>query len=249
MRYADYLVHYNHNHDKLGRFARSVKIRKEFSKKHPLDIKENRNERKEYSKSGIKRGLFKDTIREGSSVYRYSSTSKETIDGRRKYASLTKTDRKVYKKDALNNVLSNKGNEVYLYQLQTTKKLKVAKGEKVTKDLIKRYGDKEVRQAYKDISKVNLRTNYHKLQKELRDPKNENHWMYDDLTKKSERVSKFVHKKLYDEKVSNEVYERYRNKGYDAIVDPEDYLDGYYYPVVLLNPDGTVRKKKVRKIR
>ena len=248
-RYSPFLAHYNHNHDSLGRFARNAKIRYEFSKSYPLDVAENLNEKREYHNYGVRKGLFSsDKIKKDSKIYRYSSNKNESIDGR-KYALITNTDKKMYKRDALANALSNKGKDVYLYELKNEKKLKIVKGERATKDIIKKYGDKEVKDAYKNVKNLNLRNNYHKLQTELRDPNNKKHWMYESVTSDQDKVVSFLHEKLYDTTTSSEIFDYYVKKGYDAMVDPEDYSDGYYYPIVLFKPEKSVKRTSVRKIR
>ena len=52
-----------------------------------------------------------------------------------------------------------------------------------------------------------------------------------------------------NEKINSEVCNYYAKKGYDAIVDAEDYLGGFEYPIVLLDPSKSVKVKSVRKLK
>lgn len=244
---TNFFSHYNHNHDKLGRFARSAKVHMEFLKKNPLDREAKKDKKNEYRKSGVHEGFRKDQIKKGSTFYRYSSTDNETKSGR-KYASVTDYDKNYYKLDALNKRLSNKGRNVYLYELEATKNLKVAKGRKVLERLVDQYGDTEVRNAHKEVNRLKTWDNYQKIFNGLDDHTNDKYWIYDRVSKNNEKVNRFVHDTLYDKNISEEVFKYYRDKGYDAIVDPEDYLDGYYYPMILLNPESSTSKKRVKKI-
>lgn len=224
-------------------------LKKEFRRISTMDRDEIKNEKAEVKAAGVKKGLFRDSLAKGSTIYRYTSKSNEPIDERRKYVSITPTDRDVYKKDALANALSNKGESIYLNEYVSQNKLKIAKAENVTKDIIKKYGDKHINDVYKETRLANARTGYHKLNKELRDPSNPNHWMYEHVTKNQEELNRFLHKNLYDKKTSQEILNKYKRKGYDAIVDPEDYSDAYYYPLIILNPSKSLKMKRTNKVR
>lgn len=225
-------------------------IRKEFSKKNRIvsDKIDARNEQKELRNAGIKRGLLNDHIKKGATINRYSDKENEQYGDKRIYGSLTNIDRVMYGKSAAHNALSATGESIYLHELTSSKKLKVAKGEKVIKDLVKTYGDKEVKDAYLLSKQVNLRKNYYKLNRKIADPENANHWMYDHVMNNQRKLSSFLHNTLYDSSKSKEFYSKYSKKKYDAVVDPEDYSDGFIYPVIALNPGKSVKKKRTLKL-
>ena len=81
---TNFFSHYNHNHDKLGRFARSAKVHMEFLKKNPLDREAKKDKKNEYRKSGVHEGFRKDQIKKGSTFYRYSSALKKREEELRK---------------------------------------------------------------------------------------------------------------------------------------------------------------------
>ena len=62
-------------------------------------------------------------------------------------------------------------------------------------------------------------------------------------------VSEFVYNVMNDSKKSNKILTSYQKKGYDAIVDPYDYMAAMDYPVVLLNPKSSTSKVSSNKLR
>jgi len=224
-------------------------LKKEFSRQSEKDKEETKNEKRELHSAGIHKGIFNDYLEKDKSLYRYSSTDKESLDNRRKYVSVTETDRRVYKNDAEANALSNKGKDVYLYEYTSKERIKIARAEKFIKDAIREYGDDDVKEAWKQTKIANVRKHYHKLNSELKDPSNNKRWMFDHAADNQEKVSKFLHDVLYDPEKSKKFYDKYYKKGYRAIVDPEDYSSGYYYPLIVLNPKESMVTKKVKRVR
>lgn len=223
-------------------------IRKTLGKPtNQKDIEDISRRKKQYEEAGLKRGLFYDKLKKGSTIYRYSDTDKESLDSKRKYGSITDNDRQIYGLDAGAQGLSNKGSDVYRYDLATQRDLKVAKPKNVASYIVNKYGDDEVKKDFKLYEQSKIYDNYFKIVQELRKPENENHWMYDTIQKSQQSVENFLHSRMYDEKISSEIVERYAKKGYDILGDPEDYVYGYDYPMIIMNPKSSVKIKSVKK--
>lgn len=97
-----------------------------------------------YSKNG------EDYIKKGASLYRLSS-SKEKLDSRRKYASVTSTDRGQYQSMSEDLPGSDGAPARYEYEYQAKKNLKVASPDKVREYVLSKYGDTTVKEAIAEL--------------------------------------------------------------------------------------------------
>lgn len=284
---SEYLIHYGVPHGKgptgrgSGRYpwgfrkskesltpAKKRRIKKIYSKERRIsyDQKLADQEKSSIAKSGIKKGKNgDDIISKGTVLGRLSDSNKESLD-RRKYVYVTKTDERPYKEMAKESALGFKNaKNIYNYRLEAISDLKVASGEKVTKRIISKYGDKSLKKAYKEYLTYDLRNNSGKtfalsntnpdnklaniLKKQLGDYKDDR-WAGEYAKKVKNDVYSGINKILYsNEKINSDICKYYARKGYDAIVDAEDYTGGFEYPIILLKPEKSVRVKSVRRLK
>ena len=204
-----------------------------------------------------------DVIRKGTVFRRVSDTDKEDLS-RRKYVSLTNQDAKEYRDLMANGLLGTaKPKNIYEYRLEAMSDLTVATGQQVIGKLLKEYGSKSFARTYAEYERLDLRNNRYKtygltaegntkltenIQRELGDSTKEK-WAGLHARRVEQKTRNEVHKLLYkNQKISSEMRDYYAKKGYDAIVDMEDYLDGFDYPLILLTPSNSVTVKSVRKV-
>lgn len=205
-----------------------------------------------------------DVIKKGTVLYRFSNDKNESMD-KRKYAYITKADGKFYNDMMREGKLGTKKvNEIYKYKLEAVDDLKVASGEKVAKYVINKYGDKTLKQAYKDFVSLDVQNNVRKMftlissdvpeyseymQKHLGQYAHDK-FAGDYVNDIRNTVQKGINNLLYkSESINSDVCQYYAKKGYDAIVDVEDQLIFAQYPVIILNPEKSTRVTNVRKLK
>lgn len=248
--------------------AGKLRLREIYSDRNMLtsDKKMVNQREKAIEKSGVKHiDDETDVIAKGTVLNRVSGVQNESLDGR-KYASVTNNDSSIYR-DLLKRGFSfgsGKQENVFNYRLEAVHDLTVANGKAVTEKFLADYGNQKLRNLYKEYTDLNLKDNYYKtlglteqgdaefnsrLRRQLKKDADET-WAgkYADKVKKD--FFSETHKLLYSNtKINSDVCKYYADKGYDAIVDIEDYLGGFDYPIILLNPEKSVKKKSVRKIK
>ena len=207
-----------------------------------------------------------DTIQMGTIVNRLSCMNNEVIDQRRKYVAVTNNDVKVYR-----NVMKHGGSfgngvltTIYNYRMEILYDLKVASFNNVIQKILKDYGSKEIKDLYKEYKSLNLRDNYYKTvalnsegstdfqNKILNQMKigKEDKWAGEYAFNIKNKLVKNINDILHhNNNVNTKICDYYESNGYDAIVDAEDYIGGFDYPVILLNPLNSVRLLSIRKIK
>lgn len=202
--------------------------------------------------AGVEVGKQYDVIKKGTTLGRFSSSEKEAIDSKRKYAFVTDDDRYEYLMWAKTGNLGFKAGNFYEYKLTAKKDLKVAKGEDIVNFLLDRYSDyipketirdyntfKEVQQMAPGLGIGNI-TN--KKDQEF----------YKNAVKGRMAVNRIVNSALCKENdLSSTVMDHFKKLGYDAVVDAEDTsvtkLGGMDYPVILLDPKSSIKLKSVER--
>lgn len=195
-------------------------------------------------------------IPKGTNVYRITN-SDEKIDSYRKYGSITKNDRESYRRltdkatiwrehgDKLTGELPldySKPISEYIYE--TKKDLRVVSGKKVVDDLLDKYGNISIDD--KNTLKRFIHTEYQQV---MTSPDT-------DYKIKSKYYSEFnkahglINLLMKDH--GQDLMTNYKQEGYDAMIDYEDWLLGYQYPVIFLNPTDSltlVKKENINKER
>lgn len=173
-------------------------------------------------------------LKKGSSVYRYSN-KKESGSLEGSYAFVKDDDAIEYLINSKNAQLGFKDyNEILMTKISVLDEAKVRRGADTVKDIVDKIGDVKVEKAYNTLLKAGYmddrknRYDRYKIwskNKETRDARN--------------TLGGSMHRYLYDKKTSKDTrktqLDEYKKQGYDAIVDPEDFIWNYEIPMVLLN--------------
>ena len=268
---SNYLEHYGKGHDDnppgrgSGRYPwGSGKNPKQHEEDLKNDIREHyrKNAKNANIEKGYQKRRFKtvgldtsnpkyDLLKTGSTIQRYSSNNSETLDSR-KYVWLTSADREAYKDAFLAGALGNKDKTkgAFRYELKAKKDIKIAKADEVEKYIVNKYADagqkimydflKEIDSANGYITTWRLNTSKDEYQKK----------MGEYVTKGRNVTQQFFN----DHMMSNpgqmkDVMDHFYKLGYDAIVDPEDSIAGFSYPMILIKPEESVTIDKVHRVR
>ena len=225
---------------------------------------------------GIK-SIDKDTdlIPKGAVFHRVTDAD-EKISNQRKYVSILNVDNETYEEFGRYGELGDGLEKRTVLEMESTKPLKVATQEKVKAELDRLIGDRtgymymndfvadrgraEAERLMKDYGNIQLKDflvdratafTYSSVsgklsEKELKKDK----WISDYLTTGSDIVLSASNRVLSgSDPKSKEFYKSLKDQGYDAFVDYNDYFPGTMnYPLVLMNPSESVKKKNVRKI-
>lgn len=195
--------------------------------------------RKRYSETiDIKRDRMQmDTIKEGTTINRVANVG-ETLDSKRKYVSITPRDKKTYESDMMEGMLGGDINKSFgAYEYKANKDLKVASGKDVTEYAINKYGDKITKQLYRALESLGYMDTYMFFDRDTEAGK--------EIDEVQSQLSSAVRNIM--EKNINDVANTYIKKGYDAMVDIEDW--GYAdFPLVVLNPENSLTLEKYTKI-
>lgn len=192
------------------------------------------NTQESLNRAGIDTTNF--TVKKGSKIYRIANSG-EPIDSKRKYVSITPEDKRGYRSTAelLPMDLSKSVSE-YTYEL--TKKLKSKDPETHLKEILNKYGDKRMDNLLEVYSKYGGIGYDQKKQKGV----NEHNFM--------RNVEKEIGQKFKNIMETNmdDIIKDLRKQGYNSFIDPEDYFSVYEYPIVVFDPNKTMRLIKEDKI-
>jgi hypothetical protein len=225
-----------------GRIKYKEIISSQNIKKQDLEAKESDKKHLQKTPSivtNVSKGT--DIIKKGTQIYRIGNSG-ESIDRKRKYVSITDYDRGTYS-GSWEYLPLDMNKNVSEYTYSAKKKLTVANGKNVADYIVKKYGDKSMKECVQDLEKSHMgKYPYYLPPKEAKKYK----WAIDYNKSMREKGHKFIKEQM--KKHSDEIVEHYIKKKYDAIVDPEDYLSLYAeYPVIILNPSKSLKMKKENK--
>ena len=203
--------------------------------------------RQSLESSGVKIGDEYDVIPKGTSIGRFSSHD-EGIDSKRKYAFVTHEDEESYAFWIKTGQLLTDSADKYQLYMDAKKDIKVAKGKEVV-DYLLASMESGVGSDNETLKQMKAFIDANEIAPGLRQM---------DTSKLSNKDKQFVQyldngRKIYrkintaaiakDSPVSDAVFNHFKSKGYDAIVDMEDVLGGVEYPIILLNPKESVTLK------
>ena len=200
-----------------------------------LDLYGDLNTGRNASKEGI--------IKKGTIAYRVSSGN-ESLDSKRKYASLTKEGRDFYQEAYVEGMLNNTENHsdnMVNSEYKAVRDLKIANSREVGNYIASMHPEKikmkELNNYINDFYDV-MDSNYI--------PKtNKEREAIDYINKARHYLNKENTKIMGEELNNNPVFEHFRKLGYDAI---SDVIDGgverSHAPVIFLNPKDSLEKVK-----
>lgn len=197
-----------------------------------------RNTKYQVKDAGVHIGRKYDKIKKGSKLQRLAD-DQDVIGDRRKYVSILPEDNKEYE-TIFDELGIQNLDKAMNYTLATTKDLKVAKGKDVAEYILDRYGSNDIKSAFKltiDAEYVPV-IKYENLK--TQEDKDFIGALKESTTRAQKEVNKFFAGKLYkDVDTSTAVLNHYKDLGYDAVIDVEDW--GYTdYPLILLDPKNSV---------
>lgn len=233
---------------------REEKLRKEIQEYYKKNPK-NANIEKGYQKRRLRQAGVDtsnpkyDVIKAGSSIGRYSSNPKESLDNR-KYVWLTSVDREAYKDAAsFGGLGANKDDKIYRYELKAKRDIKVAKAEDVSRYIMSQYHDIGVKYMHDFINSIDHNNAWITTRNLRRSKDVHEKTMGQYVFKGQQLIADFFHTKVFSNpKGMDDLINHFKSEGYDAIVDPEDEVLNYSYPVILLKPDEVVESTKVHRV-
>ena len=206
-----------------------------------------------------------DYLKKGTVVGRIAGAD-DAIDDKRKYVYLTDRDRDEYIGFAYDGMLGAKG-DLTEFEYKLKKDIKIANAKTVLDHMLDKYGDTLVKDLsdFDDYREEALKENHYKLDEKTRvkdiigqeypyydkvykvlyntHDKPYERWAEDRIHAGMELASDFMRDRFFkNEKISGEIVKHFRDKGYDAMVDIEDYRVLTEYPMIMLNPADSLKK-------
>ena len=164
-------------------------------------------------------------LKENTSITRYTTHKRDFG----KYMSFTKNDSERYENDGIAGNLNFKVHKsLYKQKIRNLSPLKIKNGESIVEDIVNRIGDTDLNVAFNYLKENNhyYLSGGEKYRRGIKNGKNK-------YFKNQAKVAKALNK--YMKTNFSEVLKEYRDKGYDAIVDPEDATWNYDMPIIMLN--------------
>lgn len=181
-------------------------------------------------------------LKKGEKVYRYSN-KKEKGSTYGTYAFRTLSDTNEYYVDSKNVRLGFQNyKKIFMTEISVLDDARIRRGRDTVKDIVDKIADTKVSDAFKTLDEIGFlddsKTAYERS-------------IIWEKTKESKQARKTLgsalNKYLYKKETSGDTREKqlqeYVKNGYDAIVDPEDFIWNYEMPMILLNND---KFKRVR---
>ena len=180
------------------------------------------------------------------------------------YVSQTKHDRDIYQEDAILGKLGFKeADKVFEMRIEAIEPITIASGKQAMEYMVEDiktsiwYSELREKRSEKKLQYDNPDKKILDTYEKLRDSgfydtfNPDERWeaarraLGNDTDKVVELRNDLAHR-VHEVTIRNEAFfEYFRDKGYDAIIDPEDYTYNYESPMIILNPD----KFKIRDVR
>lgn len=194
----------------------------------------------------------------GSKLYRIADAT-DQVDDKRKYVSATENDKERYDETFIKGFLAlHKRDTATEFQYKGNKDIRIADADDVLSYVVDKYGGKREKQLLADVRRAEQ---FMDVLKELNvtrlgtaadvavanylantAPMELRSFVKSQLWDGSSAKGK----KVYADNKQSEILGHYRDLGYDAIVDVEDYLSGYEYPMIMIDPKKSISTKQKR---
>lgn len=191
-----------------------------------------------------------DLLPKGAILGRYSSSNTEDLKDR-KYVYITNSDKEAYKDAYLSGALGNINRQTtgFRYDLKAKKDIKIAKADDVERYVLNKYADEGQKLMYDFLKEIDAANGYittWRLNTSLNKYDNK---MGAYVKKGKQAMQDFFNDHMMSNpKQMKQILNHFRKLGYDAIVDPEDEIGGYSYPMILINPQESVTIENVHKV-
>ena len=204
--------------------------------------------RRYQNKDGTRTEVGKKRYRKGSSFTRYSTADEKELRSAT-YVSSTgnKHDYETYAYDAFSGSLGGeKTDSIWQIKIKNVEPITVASAEQVTDDIFRKYDKKilksnygtEGKKAYELLKnagyydeKITANQMWDTMQEAL---KPTDYYSKEPLVRRK-MLADYIHDEVYKDR--NKFISEYKERGYDAITDPEDYVLGYKTPLIIINPE------------
>lgn len=198
------------------------------------------------------------TMKVGSKLYRIADAT-DQVDDKRKYVSATENDKERYDETFNKGFLGlHKRDSATEFQYEGQKDIRVTDADDVLGYVVDKYGGKREKQLLADVRRAEQ---FQDVLKELNvtrlgtaadvavanylantAPMELRSFVKSQLWDGSSEQGK----KVYAGNKQSEILGHYKDLGYDAIVDVEDYLSGYEYPMIMIDPKKSISTKQKR---
>lgn len=237
----------------LTPYGRKVLSKIRASDKKYFDWSNNKAVESAVVKKGVKH-LSNDTdlIKGGTRLRRYSNV-KEELSDKRAYMSLTPRDSFIYKEDAKygNLGFEKPTDKFYRMTVKTRKDMLVATGSSVLDYVRKNYDSEALEKAYEKVKKFKPMDIYDQAQWYMQNGENlaerqVGGFVLDVASGLADEINKVTYRNPNAQK---EIIDHFSSLGYSAMVDIEDRLYGYQYPLITFNPKRDLRVEKYDTIK
>ena len=180
--------------------------------------------------------------KKGTKFYRYSNKEESKDVRKGTYTFRSENDAREYLSDSKNICLGFKDyDKLYISEIESTAPLTIKRGKEAVKDIIDKYGNKTLKEHYDILDKSGFYDDSLSAYDRFKIWETSK-----DVEKSRKKIGNFLNDTLYksgDKSKKEEIYNLFKEQGYDAFVDPEDFTWNYETPTILLN-ESKFKKNK-----
>ena len=180
--------------------------------------------------------------KKGTKFYRYSNKEESKDVRKGTYAFRSENDTREYLIDSKNIRLGFKDyDKLYISEIEATAPLTIKRGKEAVKDIIDRYGNETLKRHYDILDKNGFYDDSLSAYDRYKIWENSK-----EVAKSRKKMGDFLNDTLYktgDKSKREEIYNLFKEQGYDAFIDPEDFTWNYETPTILLN-ESKFKKNK-----
>lgn len=180
--------------------------------------------------------------RKGTKFYRYSNKEESKDVRKATYSFRSENDAREYLIDSKNTRLGFKDyDKLYISEIEATAPLTIKRGKEAVKDIIDRYGNKTLKEHFDILDKSGFYDDSLRAYDRFKIWENSK-----EVAKSRKKIGNFLSDTLYksgDKSKREEIYNLFKEQGYDAFIDPEDFTWNYETPTILLN-ESKFKKNK-----